>query len=209
MLWTSALLSDPHADRIGNLSISRSFAPTAEDLCLACGMCCNGGIFADVQLQVGDELRRLRSLGLRLAPATDAPANTKSGAPAVAPVQPMKFCQPCAAFDGSRCRIYGYRPRHCREFECLLLKRFQEGRTSAPAALRNIRKAKRYSERVKTLLRQLGDTEETLPLARRFERTRDRLETIGMEAGVAAVYADLTLAVFDLNFLISGVFYPG
>lgn len=155
-------------------------------------MCCNGVIFADVQLQAGDQQEELQGLGLRF----------EAGAGA-------KFCQPCAAYDGVCCRIYGKRPRYCREFECLLLKKLQEGRTSGPAALRQVRKAKELSERVKGLLEQLGDQDLALPLTRRFQRTRDRLESLGMEPGVAATYGELTVAVLDLNFLLSGVFYPG
>ncbi len=158
-------------------------------------MCCNGVIFADVQLQAGDNAAELKALGLRFEP-------DGGGAPG-------KFCQPCAAYDGARCRFYGQRPRYCREFECLLLKKFRASRTSAAAALRQIRKAKEHSDRVKALLRQLGDNDETLPLSRRFQRTRERLESGGMEPGVAAIYGELTVAVLDLNFLLSGVFYPG
>lgn len=177
---------------IGSLSVSR---PTAEDLCIACGMCCNGVIFADVQLQAGDNAAELEALGLRFKPD----GGGTSG----------KFCQPCAAYDGALCRIYGRRPRYCREFECLLLKKFRGGRSSAAAALRQIRKAKEHLDKVKALLGQLGDNDETLPLARRFQRTRERLESAGTDPGVAAVYAELTVAVLDLNSLLSGVFYPG
>ncbi len=182
-------------DIIGSLSVSRSTAVTAEDLCIACGMCCNGVIFADVHLQQGDSQPELQALGLRFE-------GGGAGTPA-------KFCQPCAAYDGARCRIYGQRPRYCREFECLLLKKFQEGRTSGQAALRQIRKARGLSDRVIALLEQLGDNDQELPLARRFQRTRDRLESMGMDTRVAAIYGELTVAMLDLNFLLSGVFYPG
>ena len=58
----------------------------SNSLCLECGLCCNGVIFADVQLEPEDDARRLRSLGLKFA------ANRKSQ------IVNHKFAQPCAAF---------------------------------------------------------------------------------------------------------------
>ena len=39
---------------------------TATQLCLACGLCCNGALFKDVKLQSGDDPEQLASLGLPL-----------------------------------------------------------------------------------------------------------------------------------------------
>ncbi len=165
-------------------------------------MCCNGVIFADVQLQPGDSPEQLQALGLPLASAT---AENPTGAT----FKTTKFCQPCAAFDGSRCRIYHDRPVYCRKFECLVIKKLHQRRISGEAAMGKIRLAKDRSQRVMELLRALGDTEEQLPLARRFQRTRERLEAIGMERPLAELYGDLTVAVLDLNSLLSEAFYPG
>src|SRR5437868_1476023 len=89
-------------------------------LCLECGLCCNGVIFADVRLQRGDDPGRLRALGLPIAtphaPSSASPLRKTGGVPA------PRFAQPCAALDGCRCRIYADRPAYCRQFDCLLLK---------------------------------------------------------------------------------------
>jgi uncharacterized protein len=203
------LIASAHASGImACLSALSSKALTAEDLCVACGMCCNGVIFADVQIQSGDVPRKLKALGLRLTRA-EREGKAVSEAACGSAAGPLKFCQPCLAFDGSRCRIYTDRPVYCREFECLLIGKLREGRTSGTDALREVRKAKTHVERILTLLRQLGDTDEHLPLARRFARTRERLETVGIESPLADLYGQLTVAVLDLNYLLSGVFYPG
>ncbi len=165
-------------------------------------MCCNGVIFADVLLQRGDSPEQLQALGLPLATAG---GENQAGATS----KRTKFCQPCAAFDGSRCRIYHERPVYCRKFECLLMKKFHQGRITGDAALGKIRLAKDRSHRVVELIRALGDTDEQLPLARRFQRTRERLEAIGMDRPLAELYGDLTVAVLDLNALLSEAFYPG
>jgi len=165
----------------------------AEKLCLACGMCCNGVIFADVQLQPGDKATRLAALGLAL--------EKKRGQ--------SRFTQPCAAHDGCRCGIYAERPQYCREFECALLKSVQTGRVESAAALRLIRTARQRAERVRQLLRELGDGEEGLALSKRFRRMQKRFESSAADEEAADVFGQLTLAVHGLNFILSESFYPG
>jgi hypothetical protein len=76
-------------------------------------------------------------------------------------------------------------------------------------AQRFIRAARRKSEAVLKLLRELGDTREHLPLSRRFRNTKSRIEAGSPDENTACVYGRLTLAVHDLNLLLSEEFYPG
>ena len=176
-----------------NQPLTTPNVPAERVLCLVCGLCCNGVIFADVQLESGDEAARVQSLGLRL----------KSGGRG----QP-KLVQPCEAFDGSRCRIYAERPKHCCNFECLLLKSVKAGRTERAGALRIIGRAREQADKVRRLLRELGDSEESLPLRARFRRTARRMESHELDATAADLHAQLTLAVHDLNRLLEESFYP-
>jgi uncharacterized protein len=166
------------------------------ELCPACGLCCNGVIFANVGLQRDSEATRLRSLGLpvRTPPTT---------------LRPPHLTQPCAAFDGCRCRFYADRPHYCSEFECVLLKSVTAGRTGAAAALRIIRTARERADKVRSLLSDLGDTDELLPLSARFRRTGKRLQQGDLDEATADLYGQLTLAVHDLNLLLGDAFYPG
>lgn len=169
----------------------------SNQLCLECGLCCNGVLFADGQLQPEDDGARLQALGLALVKNR----NPKS--------QSRKFQQPCGGFDGCRCRIYAERPKYCREFECALLKKVKSARTGPDAALKIIRAARRRANRVLRLLRELGDSDETLPLSLRFRRTQRRIESGVLNNGTADRFGELTLAVQDLNFMLSRKFYPG
>ncbi len=153
-------------------------------------------IFANLALQPGDDTERLRSLGL--------PVSTPRSS-----VHPKFLAQPCAAFDGCHCRVYADRPQYCRQFECLLLKSVKAGQTEPAAALRIIRTARNRADKVRRLLRALGDADEQLPLSKRFRRTSKRLGEQDLEEGAAGTYAQLTLAVHDLNLLLSDAFYPG
>jgi uncharacterized protein len=169
--------------------------PTAEGICLACGLCCNGVIFANVGLQPGDNAERLRSLGLPVA-APRAP-------------HPPYASQPCAALERCRCGIYSDRPEYCRRFQCVLLKGVVAGRTQPAEALRIIGVALDRAERVRRLLRTLGDCEEQVALSVRFRRTSTRLKGQDLSEEAADTYGQLTLAVHDLNLLIGKAFYPG
>lgn len=121
-------------------------------LCPACGLCCNGVLFGDVELQRGDDAKRLSKLGVELF---------RKG-------RKTAFAQPCACLVNGLCRIYTDRPTRCATFDCGLLKRVQREELSAAAALKKIAEAKRRSAEVLKLVRQLGNTDESLPLNQRY-----------------------------------------
>jgi uncharacterized protein len=153
-------------------------------------------IFANLQLQPSDDADRLRSFGL--------PVSAPRG-----PRQPPHLAQPCAAHGGDHCRIYANRPEYCRHFECVLLKSVQAGRTKPAEALRIISTARDRSEKVRRLLRALGDRDEHVALSVRFRRTTTRLKGADLSEETADIYGQLTLAVHDLNLLVHEAFYPG
>jgi hypothetical protein len=175
------------------------YGSPAQNICLACGLCCNGVIFADVKLLPSEEAGPLLSLGMPLLRTKTRPGPQKT--------QSWRFLQPCAAFDGCRCRIYASRPKYCREFDCFLLKKVQQGRVTQKGALRVILDARRRAEKVRELLRVLGDTHETLALADRFRRMAKRLERSKPDLQRTEVHGRLTLAFHELNLALSKSFY--
>jgi uncharacterized protein len=174
----------------------RSEVNVGGQLCLACGLCCSGVIFANLALRPSDNVARLRSLGLPVCSSHSA-------------LRPPHLTQPCAAFEGCGCRVYADRPEYCRQFECVLLKSVQAGRTKPAAAMRIVHTARERADKVRRLLNALGDKEEQLPLSARFRHMGKRLREQELDEETASVYADLTLAVHDLNLLLSDAFYPG
>ena len=169
-------------------------ASGSNSLCFSCGLCCNGVIFADVRLGPGYEAERLRLLG---APVKGVRSEDGTS----------KLPQPCSAFDGCRCKIYADRPKHCRKFECLLLKDVIADRTTNTDALRTIRLAQWRMRKVKRLLRKLGDTDEDVALSKRFRRMKKRLETAPADPVAAGTFSELTVAMHELNMLLSEAFY--
>ncbi len=169
----------------------------AEKLCLACGLCCDGALFKDVELQPGDDAARLLALGLPLSHGESALGH-----------RPTKFPQPCAALGADcRCRVYADRPLRCRQFECALFKTVLAGQVTTEAALRTIRPARQRAANVRLLLRALGDTEEQAALSLRFRRLNKRIEA-GTDDETANTFAELTLALHDLNLFLRREFLP-
>lgn len=157
-------------------------------LCQECGLCCNGAIFGDVKLQPGDNAARLKAIGLRLTGA-------------------KSFSQPCSALDDCRCLVYSQRPVYCRRFECLLLQQFQDGKVEETGALRTIQTARDKLRRVQDLFRVLGNEEEHLPIRERCKRVESGLKRRQPSDAKAGTFGELTLAIHDLNVIISERFY--
>jgi Fe-S-cluster containining protein len=153
-----------------------------DQLCPNCGLCCNGVLFADVELQKGDDAGRLIGFGLPLK---------KKGAKRV-------FVQPCACFGGKLCRIYDARPARCRMFECGLLKRAQAGEMETEAALKRIAGTLRLVEKVRRLLRASGQMDECLALTHRYKEIMAGPVDLAGDERAAEVRGKLMLAVNDL-----------
>ena len=172
----------------------RESATTSTDfvsqLCPNCGLCCNGVLFADVELQKGDNAGRLIDLGMSLK---------KKG-------MKRAFAKPCHCFDGRLCRIYADRPKRCATFECGLLKRVQSGELPAPDALKRITDAKKLVEKVRRLLRRLGDEDEQLALTKRYSRMMAKPIDLSADEDAGEARGELMLAVNDLMHLLQREF---
>jgi uncharacterized protein len=166
-----------------------------EQLCLACGLCCDGTLFGHVRLGPDDDANKLKSLGL--------PVSVSRARPPLA-----HFPQPCMALCADRtCRLYADRPLQCRTFECGVYKDTQAGRIKFSAALRLVKQARQLANQVRRLLRDLGDTEEHRSLSERFHRTQRRIESGIADEAAAHAFAELSLAVHSLNLLTHDKFY--
>lgn len=166
-----------------------------EQLCLACGMCCDGTLFDGVQLEPGDDAKRLRELGL---PVTFGRGRKPVG----------RFPQPCAALGADCvCRIYAERPRQCRTFECKLFREVRAGVIEAEAAMKVVGRTRRQAAKARRLLRRLGDTDEQRSLGERFHRMDDRLAADASDPAALALFADLSLAMHRLKLLAHERFY--
>jgi hypothetical protein len=85
-------------------------APDGSELCLQCGLCCDGTLFAHIDIKEG-ELEYAESLGLEVEVGENGEV---SGAP-----------EPCTAFLDGCCSLYRVgRPQACGEYRCELLNQY-------------------------------------------------------------------------------------
>lgn len=120
-----------------------------DTLCTQCGLCCDGSLFADVELTSCAEATELEILGLQIE-EDDADGGLLS--------------LPCGALRGRLCGIYPHRPKVCRTFECGLLQDARRGAVSVEHALEHIAEALKRIERVRELMAQLKIPNGRLPL---------------------------------------------
>jgi Fe-S-cluster containining protein len=155
---------------------------SVDQLCPNCGLCCDSTLFADVELRAGDDVKRLKKLGLTIEKKTPAK---------------LAFAQPCACFDGKLCGIYQDRPKRCRLFECGLLKKVEAEEMTAGAALKKISEAKQRANKVRELLRSLGQRDETMALTHRYGAAMSAPVDFSNESD-AERRGELMMAVNDL-----------
>ena len=153
-----------------------------DQLCLQCGLCCDGTLFADVELRAGDDAKQLKKLGLPIA------SKGKSK---------LAFPQSCACFDGKLCRIYEQRPKRCRQFACGLLKQVEAGRLDPPTALKTIGTARKQFEKVNTLLVAMGQGDRAVALTQRFSSAMSAPINLADDAN-AENYGELMAAMDQL-----------
>jgi len=82
-----------------------------DSLCLRCGLCCDGTMFASAEI----------------LPADDTSGLSTHHAVFISERGHRHFMQPCPAHIDRRCSIYEARPTTCRGFECRVLSGARSG----------------------------------------------------------------------------------
>lgn len=106
---------------------------SAKDLCLSCGVCCDGTLFTYVPVSE-DPPEQLAAAGLRVETPDDA--------------EPQ-FPLPCQAWRGGCCQVYDLRPKVCREFRCRLLRKYEQEKISWSDATEIVRRAQRLRDHIR------------------------------------------------------------
>ena len=164
-------------------------------LCTRCGLCCDGSLFADVELASSDEASALEVMGLEIEDADE-----DDGA---------LLLQPCAALKGKRCSIYPHRPDCCRTFECRLLQEVKRGAVGVDLAKEKIAEVLQRIARVKELVGQLGHGHERLPLKECCAEALELSETVAANAETDRKRDALRIAMAFVESLIQKTFLGG
>src|ERR1041385_8045423 len=159
-----------------------------DTLCTQCGLCCDGSLFADVELSSSDETSALEVMGLEVEDADEDNGGL--------------LLQPCAALKGKRCSIYPHRPDCCRTFECRLLQEVRRGAVGVDRAKAKIAEALQRIECVQDLIFRLGHVNEHLPLKERCAEALEVSEKVATDAEMNRQRANLQIALTSLDDLI-------
>ena len=171
-------------------------SPSLTDvLCTECGLCCDGSLFADVELSGREEASALEVLGLEIE---DADQDHRG-----------LLLQPCRALRGTRCGIYPHRPECCRTFECRLLQEARRGVVTVDWARRRIAEARQRIARIERLAGALGLRTGHLPLKERCAEALASSEDDGAESRARRLRNELETAMRSLERLISETFLTG
>ena len=166
-----------------------------DTLCTRCGLCCDGSLFADVELASGDEASALEVMGLEIEDDDDDGGGL--------------LLQPCGALKGRRCSIYPHRPDCCRTFKCQLLQEVKRGMTGVERANEKIAEALKRIERVKELVVQFGTGDERLPLMEHCAEALALSEAAAAGPAVKRKRAELQAAMTSVERLVQAVFLGG
>jgi len=136
--------------RTGILWQMKPDQPTSSDLCLACGLCCDGSLFERARLHPGEEELAL-SLSLTVL---DAGSNNPG------------FRLPCPLFSDC-CTIYNQqRPKICNAFRCKQLLRQDRGQP-LHEGLAKISRARAMQAELAALLPKPGEDKPSLAEVKR------------------------------------------
>jgi hypothetical protein len=162
-------------------------------LCTRCALCCDGSLFADVELASRAEATGLEILGLETEDD-----DTSGGL----------LLLPCGALRGTRCGIYAHRPECCRTFECRLLQDVRRGVVSEARALEHIANVRERIGRIRELVGRSGRRAAHLPLAERGAEALARRAGASPEAQRKRLA--LEAAITDVETMIRKTFlHPG
>ena len=165
-----------------------------DTLCTRCGLCCDGSLFADVELASSDEAAALEVMGLEIEEEEE---------------EGGLLLQPCAALKGKRCSIYPHRPDCCRTFECRLFQEVKCGAVGVERAKAKIAEALKRIGRVKELIVQLGPGNERLPLKERCGEALALSEELAADPAMNRKRAELKVAITSVESLIRETFLGG
>lgn len=164
------------------MSCSGAELSTANRLCLACGMCCDGTVYNVASLDA-DEVAQAKASGFRpLNPEPDTHA----------------FFFPCSHLDGKACTVYGqWRPKVCGTYFCSLQVKVAKGEVAEAHALATIAATLAARDQARSAMR----SGETLAQARdRFETTVRAGQSLDPQDGKALVQIFVLEKLLDRHF---------
>jgi uncharacterized protein len=159
--------------------------PSNSDLCLACGLCCNGAMYRHVRVKP-EEIASLKGYGLELSQLDGKHI----------------FVQPCPGYREQKCSIYASRPETCRKYECKLLRAYDGGQVGYEQALQHVQTALRLHADLRARL-GAEEGEQIWQMAREMAEAQDGLDSVEFRRK----HPDLMLNLVALRVFMMKHFY--
>jgi uncharacterized protein len=158
-----------------------------QNICLGCGLCCDGTMYRNVSVEQIDNIDLLVASGVNLVEIAGE----------------TKFRQPCAAFGAGSCSIYDDRPATCRRYRCRLRRRYDAGEVSFHDARFLIDSVIDLRGRIRPTLERLSESPGPHALADLYELMQAKLDVVKALFSTSRDYADFTLNAGSLTILLS------
>ena len=117
----------------------RAMPTDGQNLCLSCGLRCDGTIFAHVPVSAAEPVEVFRAAGIRITPDRGGEGR-------------YELPLPCLRFENGRCQTYGCRPAICSSYRCRLLRRVEAGNMALQEARGIVQSAREKRLRLRRLL---------------------------------------------------------
>jgi Fe-S-cluster containining protein len=154
-----------------------------QNLCVICGLCCDGTLFKHAPLTAEDRLHTDGSFDVEVDPEHGG----------------YRFRQPCHHLHGRICSLYQtWRPEICHTYRCKLLKRHHAGEISLTEAQAIVQRTRTLADRIRFQIGQL-DLDSSGSLADRVLELKAQTEPIDVAA--RASHAQLLLDYALLCFI--------
>jgi Fe-S-cluster containining protein len=156
-------------------------------------MCCDGTMYRTVEVGEDDQLDALQSAGFVFL---DRPDDTTA------------FHQPCCAFGAGRCAVYDGRPAVCRNYRCLLLRRYEAGEATLEEAQALIAKTTALRDRVRSGLTAYVRPETSESLDGIYRLMLAKFDAEPEPAAARREHGELLLTVVALRVVLAREFEP-
>lgn len=157
------------------------------DLCVACGLCCDGTLFPYAFVRDENDRKIADDLGLTTKEINDQ----------------MVFSLPCPHFSGC-CTVYDKsRPHTCSAFFCPPIKKYRRGEQSFEDAEVQITLFKEHRDKLLKIASQFPELADL-----NFKALKDLLDESGEDAAFVSRYRQLYLMMFIFRDIYSRYFTP-
>jgi len=170
----------------------KSNQSTSEELCIECGLCCDGHLFTYASL-TDDEVPDAQALGLPVD-TQNIPGN-------------RYFALPCLLYDG-KCSIYEdpRKPQKCSSYKCQLLKDLEANKIPIDQALKEVHHTKALISEFKRILPEDANKNfciELLPYLDALERSGIKCDS---KEDQELLQAGMLLAHYNQQFGVTQLF---